>query len=220
MPSLTFVLPHWLYWGSLLALSPDRDVLGRAASAAAAYARRANHFPRLPVPGHGRLRGACTGSTSERLGFRLHPGVPRRSSDAMRKFASRARTCRETRAALEQASALSRGPRWRRRVGPRTPQQRHGAAEGEAAPGADRRSRPPKQARTVEGNARIAAHRRGLELLARRRSWCRRWCGARAHANDPARRRPTAPPAGDCGAGTASIRRCACIRRSSDAIDG
>ena len=32
MPHLNFVLPHWLYWGTLAAVSADRDVFGRPAA--------------------------------------------------------------------------------------------------------------------------------------------------------------------------------------------
>ena len=76
MPSLSFVLPHWLYW-SVLALFPLVAIVSRCAAAAqpARSAGRAVH--RLPLLVAGRFPRAFTVSTcAARWGFVVHPGVP------------------------------------------------------------------------------------------------------------------------------------------------
>ena len=225
MPSLTFVLPHWLYWAGLL-LFPLIAMYLVARQRRAAAAARA-HRSSSPI---------CSGS---RRASRHAPFLPARAGGASSSFPSFSSIlyCNaEVRESPRRRLAHVRRARAARRRPSRSPSRRRGdadaggsarriadaQAERREAPGA---STTPRTA--VSDHWKRSPLARAIVLArdaAGRRVCCRAWCGgARAQAATPAMPRPgdrTAEAPTSHEHGPARIRRCASIRGSPTASNG
>ena len=108
MPQLTFVLPHWLYWGGAAALPARRDVLRRAPEAGEAPAAGRSSSYAYLFWLTARLHGPAPHVPEELVGLRLTCRSSwRRSCTATRRHATSATTSRAPYAALEQAQTAA-----------------------------------------------------------------------------------------------------------------
>ena len=179
-PALHFVLPHWLYWGTLIVFPLVAIYLVRA-PAQTRRAARAVALHRLSVLAHAPASWACTGSTCGAPGASSSSRSSSPSSTATPRSAMRARTSRAR--ARPSSSAHTAVDRAKPSPGA-TPTPRGKRALAEAA------GRRQRQRKTEFDDAAGASSTTGIERRrAGSRSCWRRCCSCDAH---PAAR-PGAP---------------------------
>ena len=197
MPSLDFVLPHWLYWAGLLLFPLDRDGT-RAAQLRTPADREAVAVHRLPLPGAAPASSASIASTCAAPGARVHPGVPRHhllqrpgARGARRRRRGRSRRC-------EQAQTAARRGEAGRRAQARRPAAEHERAEAESRH-ARRSTTPRRRSRPLDSDApRASRIVLAVDAAGRRRPAAAAWCGGAARVET---RRPPAADGACRGAG-------------------